>query len=71
MLRFAFEELQLHRVFAGYFARNPGSGRVLEKIGMQREGCFVEHFVKWGQALDVLRYGIVRALPDAVSLKER
>jgi RimJ/RimL family protein N-acetyltransferase len=37
-IRFAFEELRLHRVQAGAATANTGSHRVLEKAGMQREG---------------------------------
>lgn len=38
IVHFAFENLQLHRLEAGVATFNPGSIRVLEKIGMQREG---------------------------------
>ena len=37
MLRFGFEELDLHRVWAGRDTANAGSIRVLEKLGMTRE----------------------------------
>ena len=42
MLRLGFEELGLHRIFALCDAENYGSFRVMEKIGMRREGCFLE-----------------------------
>jgi RimJ/RimL family protein N-acetyltransferase len=38
LLRFAFEELGMHRVYATCDPRNIGSGRVLQKIGMTHEG---------------------------------
>lgn len=38
LLEFAFEELHLHRVEAGCAVDNEGSIRVLEKIGMLKEG---------------------------------
>lgn len=38
IVQFVFENLQLHRLEAGVATFNPGSIRVLEKIGMQREG---------------------------------
>lgn len=38
LLRLAFGELGLHRVTAGCFADNVASWRVMEKIGMRREG---------------------------------
>ncbi len=38
LLEFGFEKLELHRIFATCDTENIGSARVLEKIGMQREG---------------------------------
>lgn len=35
---FAFGELGLHRIEAGVIPRNPGSIRVLEKLGFVKEG---------------------------------
>jgi len=42
MLRFGFDELKLHRILAHCDAENISSYRVMEKIGMRREGCFIE-----------------------------
>lgn len=60
VLRFAFDTLDLERVFAHYFARNPASGRVLEKIGMVREGCLRAHVRQWGRPEDLVVCGILR-----------
>jgi RimJ/RimL family protein N-acetyltransferase len=38
ILDFGFDELQLHRIGAGCAVNNLGSIRVLEKVGMTREG---------------------------------
>jgi RimJ/RimL family protein N-acetyltransferase len=38
VLRFAFSELKAHRVVAFCHAENSASTRVMEKLGMQREG---------------------------------
>lgn len=38
MLGFAFDNLELHRVWASCIAENVASARVLEKLGMRREG---------------------------------
>jgi RimJ/RimL family protein N-acetyltransferase len=47
LLAVAFEELGLHRVIGRVEARNVGSARVLEKLGMRKEAHFVENeFVK-------------------------
>ncbi len=42
MLKLGFEELHLHRIIAHCDAENYGSYRVMEKIGMRREGLFIE-----------------------------
>jgi len=57
---YAFEQLGMHRVFAFHFVRNPASGRVLVKIGMQSEGTMRQHLLKWGEHVDVHYYGILR-----------
>lgn len=60
MLRYGFEALGLHRVYARHFKRNPASGRVMQKIGMAQEGCMRGHFLKWGQYEDIVFYGLLR-----------
>jgi [ribosomal protein S5]-alanine N-acetyltransferase len=60
MLRYGFEDLHLHRIFASHFKHNPASGRILRKIGMRHEGCQREHFRKWDQFIDSELYGILR-----------
>lgn len=60
MLRYGFETLGLHRIFARHLRRNPASGRVMQKTGMAQEGCMREHFLKWGQYEDVVFYGLLR-----------
>lgn len=40
-MRVAFSVLKLHRVWATCDTRNIGSWRVMEKIGMRREGHFL------------------------------
>lgn len=59
MLRYAFETLALHRVHACHFARNPASGRVLQKIGMAYEGRLRHHVLKWGVFEDLETYGVL------------
>jgi RimJ/RimL family protein N-acetyltransferase len=61
VLRYAFEVLGLHRVHAGYFARNPASARVMEKIGMVYEGCFRGHVHKSDRFEDLGIYGALAA----------
>lgn len=61
IVEYVFNTLNLNRVFAFHFTRNPASGRVLQKIGMNREGTMRQHIVKWGEHVDVDYYGAVRA----------
>lgn len=60
LLRFGFEELQLNRIYAHHMVRNPASGRVLEKIGMKREGLLRQRVRKWGVFEDVVLLAILR-----------
>ncbi len=42
IVEFGFNELGLHRITAHCDTENYGSYRVMERIGMRREGCFLE-----------------------------
>ncbi len=55
MLRLGFEELALHRIAARCDADNYGSYRVMEKIGMRREGLRIEG--RSGSKLSGQKYG--------------
>jgi [ribosomal protein S5]-alanine N-acetyltransferase len=59
VIRYGFEELGLNRVYAHHMVRNPASGRVLEKSGMQREGLLRERVRKWGKFEDVVILAIL------------
>jgi RimJ/RimL family protein N-acetyltransferase len=59
VLRWAFEDLQLNRVFAAVFPENIASKRVLEKLGFCYEGTLRQHHLKWGVFKDDLRYAIL------------
>ncbi len=61
VLGYAFGPLGLNRVHACHFARNPASGRVMQKVGMLYEGCQRQHVKRWGQYEDLERYGMLRA----------
>jgi RimJ/RimL family protein N-acetyltransferase len=59
MLRLGFEELALHRIVARCDARNAGSWRVMEHLGMRREAHLRENeFVK-GEWTDELVYAML------------
>ena len=59
-MRYGFEDLHLHRIFASHFKDNLASARVLKKLGMRYEGCQREHIRKWDQFIDSELYGMLR-----------
>ena len=59
VVRYGFEQLWLHRVYAAHFGNNPASGRVLRKVGMTYEGTRREHHRKWGEYEDRVEYGLL------------
>ena len=61
ILDYGFNTICLNRIYATHLARNPASGRVMQKIGMQYEGRLRQHARKGGQFEDLEHYGILRA----------
>lgn len=59
MLAAAFGRLGLRRVFATCDVRNTGSYRVMERVGMRREGEFRQDRVVKGALRDTLLYAIL------------
>ncbi len=60
ILRWAFVESNLHRVYAQVMSGNRRSHRVLEKAGMVREGTRRDHLRKGRRFVDVDEYGLLR-----------
>lgn len=60
LLRYAFDELGLNRVQARHMTKNPASGRVMQKIGMQYEGVLRQSVYRWEKFEDVAMYSILR-----------
>jgi ribosomal-protein-alanine N-acetyltransferase len=60
VLDYGFGTLELNRICARHFARNPASGRVMAKIGMTAEGTARQDAIKWGNYEDLVLYGILR-----------
>ncbi len=60
MMSYGFEVLGLHRIHSSHFARNPASGRVMQKLGMTREGCLRHHVKKWDAFEDLVCFGLLR-----------
>lgn len=61
VVQYGFEALALERIFAHHFARNPASGRVMEKAGMTHEGCWRKHVKKWDTFEDLHAWGILKS----------
>ena len=61
MIRYGFEDLDLHRVTAKCDPENHGSYRIMEKNGMTREGHIRQNQRIKGEFRDTLVYGILRS----------
>lgn len=59
-MRFAFKHFHLAKIGGGFYSTNPSSGRVMEKLGMRREGYRRRHMMKNGVLMDLVEYGILR-----------
>jgi RimJ/RimL family protein N-acetyltransferase len=63
-LDYCFDDLGLHRVEAGVFLSNPASARVAEKAGLVLEGIARDAYLKSGELIDRLSYGLARSQRD-------
>jgi RimJ/RimL family protein N-acetyltransferase len=61
LLKIGFSVLNLHRMFASCLPENPASSRVLEKIGMRKEGYQVKNLKIHEVWHDSYLYAILRA----------
>ncbi len=61
VLQYGFDSLELERIFATHFHKNPASGRVMQKAGMKHEGRLRHHIKKWGKSEDLEMYSILRS----------
>jgi RimJ/RimL family protein N-acetyltransferase len=59
LLAFGFEQLDLHRIYATCDVENTASSRILEKIGMQREGRLREYRLQGTKWRDQFLYAIL------------
>jgi RimJ/RimL family protein N-acetyltransferase len=68
LLRYAFQHLDLYRVYAVTAVYNAGAQRVLERCGFVQEGCEREAVYVGGKRWDRLCYGLLR--PEFEERKE-
>ncbi|MGP1310366.1 MAG: GNAT family N-acetyltransferase [Phycisphaerales bacterium] len=57
---YGFERLGLERIHAGYYLNNPGSGRVLEKLGFVPEGVRPRFYIRFGEWMDLALMRLLR-----------
>ena len=59
LIQFGFESLKLHRIYATCHPQNIGSVKVLEKVGMVKEGRLRDHEFQKGRWRDSLIFSIL------------
>jgi ribosomal-protein-alanine N-acetyltransferase len=66
LVRWGFDNLNLHRIQAVCVVGNVGSARVLEKVGFTLEGVWREASFEHGRFVDLEQYSLLRReyLPD-------
>lgn len=60
VLEYGFTKLNLNRIHSTHLSRNPASGRVMEKLGMSREGLLRQHTRKWETFEDLVLFAILK-----------
>jgi ribosomal-protein-alanine N-acetyltransferase len=59
MIRFAFEEMSMHRVAANCDLENVRSARVMERCGMKLEGTLRDYEIRHGTFVSTKTYAII------------
>lgn len=60
VIEMGFKQLYLHRITAGCSPENKASARVLEKVGMRREGCLIQNKWEKGQWRDTVIFALLK-----------
>ena len=58
VIRFGFEQMDLHRIEAKFIVGNDASERVMQKLGMQKDGVFRDYMFVKGLFRDICFYSI-------------
>ncbi len=58
LIHYGFTAMGLSKITASHFARNPASGRVMQKLGMTPEGLLRRHVRKNDGFEDLVLYGL-------------
>jgi RimJ/RimL family protein N-acetyltransferase len=59
LLDYGFQLLGMHRIESRHFVRNPASGEVMKKLGMQKEGVERDWAIKWDRYESLVVYSIL------------
>jgi len=59
IIRYGFETLDIHKINAHHLNENPASGRVMEKVGMKKEGVMSDEVLKGDVFHSITVYGIL------------
>ena len=60
VLKFGFEEVKLHKIYATHFTDNPASGKVMVKNGMIKEGELKDQYKVGEVYKSVLQYRLLK-----------
>lgn len=60
LCRFAFDEMDLHKIRLDAYAFNARAIRTYERVGFRREGLLRDEAYRAGQRVDMVRMGLVR-----------
>ena len=63
VIEWGFDSIGLHRIEASHLARNPASGRVMEKAGMRFEGTQRESVMWRGRFEDMAHWAVLASDP--------
>ena len=59
LIRYAFSEIDLHKVYLNTDGENHAAHRLFEKVGFKREGVFKDDMIHHGKYIDRIRYAII------------
>lgn len=61
IIKYGFESLNLHSIFARAFAFNERSAKVIEKAGMKKQGILRESVYRKGKYHDIIYFDILKS----------
>lgn len=60
LLEYAFQHLNMHKVYCEVFADNEAAVRLYQKCGFEKDGLFEKHIYKNGAYKDVIHMSIIK-----------